>query len=507
MSRWNLAWLLGINSIALLGLAISYSAPPQEDNKKYGRMRLLVDVLDEVERNFVRPLSDEEMRELVENMINGGLARLDPYSSFINNKKRREFEKHSRGKFGGIGIQIHADRQTGAITVISPIVGTPAYEAGILAGDLILKIEGKSTENMTLEEAVDRITGDKGQPIVLTVLHEGDKKPVDIRIVRNIIEVESVLGDRRKLDNPKEWEFMYDPANRIAYVRLVAFNDNSAGELRAVMEKLKRQRVRGLVLDLRYNPGGLLTAAVEVSNLFLHPGSRIVSIRGRNQQERVYDAEAKGTILDSARDVPIVVLINRSSASASEIVSAALQDHKRAVIIGERSFGKGSVQNVIELENKSSILKLTTASYWRPSGKNIHRLPDSKKTDEWGVQPNDATDPIRPEVLAVLGCSPYATPPATPLWPALLLSTQKKLPSPFAVYLSDMERYQYQVERYQKDIVHGKSGNNSANSKTKPKELTKEPFKDRVLERALDYLRGEIKKNGPVQAAAHASDR
>jgi carboxyl-terminal processing protease len=198
----------------------------------------------------------------------------------------------------------------------------------------------------------------------------------------------------------------------------------------------------------------------------------------------------------------MAVLINRGSASASEIVSAALQDHKRVVVIGERSFGKGSVQNVIELENKTSILKLTTASYWRPSGKNIHRLPDSKETDEWGVQPSEAPHPVRPEVLAVLACSPYATPPATPLWPGLYLSTQKKLPSPYAVYLSDKERYQYQVDRYQKDIVHGKSGGKPRAQDTK---TSKEPFHDRVLETALDYLRGEVKKSQAAAAGPRAA--
>src|SRR5262249_19290869 len=181
MSRFHLAWLLGITAVGLLGLAISYSAPPSEDNKKYERMRLLVDVLDEVEKNFVHKLSDEQLRTLVEDMINGGLARLDPYSSFINSKKVREFNKHSKGKFGGIGIQIHADRQTGLITVIPPTPGPPAYEAGVQPGDLIYKIDGQSTENMTLEEAVDKITGDKGQPIVLSVLHKGGKEPIDLK--------------------------------------------------------------------------------------------------------------------------------------------------------------------------------------------------------------------------------------------------------------------------------------------------------------------------------------
>jgi carboxyl-terminal processing protease len=487
MSRWNLAWLLGINVVALLGLAISYSAPPQEENKKYARMRLLVDVLDEVEHKFVRPLSDEEMRDLVENMINGGLAHLDPYSSYINPKKLKEFNKHSKGKFGGVGIQIHADGTSGVIKVISPIVGTPAYEAGVLAGDLILKIDGQPTDNMTLEEAVDKITGDKGQPIVLTVLHEGEKQPVDLKMVRDLIEVESVLGDRRKPDRPKEWDFMYDPADKIAYVRLVAFNESSAADLRAAVVELKRQGMRGLVLDLRNNPGGLLTAAVRVSNIFLKEGSRIVSIRGRNQRETVHDAVKEWTVIDSAAECPMAVLVNRGSASASEIVAAALQDHKRAVIVGERTFGKGSVQNVIDLENHKSVLKLTTATYWRPSGKNIHRL-DKKTGGEWGVQPNEAPGNVHPAVQALLGLAPLASAGGPPVLPGMVLSGTKQ----FEIWLSDDERYDYVLDRYEKDIVRGKGARKTpAKSKVKKKKA----FTDRVLNRAMEYLRTELKAN------------
>jgi carboxyl-terminal processing protease len=502
MSRWNLAWLLGINGVALLGLAISYSAPPAEDNKKYERMRLLVDTLDEVEKNFVHKLSDEQMRALVEDMINGGLARLDPYSSFINSKKVREFNKHSKGKFGGVGIQIHADRQSGLITVISPIPGTPAYDAGVQPGDLIYKIDGQSTENMTLEEAVDKITGEKGQPIVLTVVHKGGKEPIDLKMVRDVIEMESVLGDVRKKGNPREWEYMYDKRQKIAYIRLTAFNENSSGELHKVVKNLKSQGLRGLILDLRYNPGGLLTSAVEVSNLFLKEGSRIVSIRGRNQKERAYDALAERkrgdvlvpwSLLDSPEECPMAVLINRSSASASEIVAAALKDNKRAIIIGERSFGKGSVQNVIEMENHMSVLKLTTASYWRPNGKNIHRLDKNKDSDEWGVKPSEGPFTVRPEVLSLLGCAPGAGYPATPLWPALLLSTNKKIPSRYHIWLTEEERVQYQIYRYQRDIVQGKhqKGSGPKIEETDP-DLAK--FKDRVLESALNYLRGEFRK-------------
>jgi carboxyl-terminal processing protease len=458
MSRWNLAWLLGIATVALAGIAVSHSAPLRERDRDYELVRLMVDVLDEVEHKYVRELSPDARRKLVEDMINGGLERLDPHSGFINPRKFKQFNKESKGKFGGIGIQISNDRQSGVLTVVSPLPGTPAYEAGILAGDLITKIDGRSTENIPVGEAVDLIQGEPGQKITLTVVHEGSKEPVDLEIARAMIQVQSVLGDLRKPSNPKEWDFFLDKENRIAYVRLVAFSETSADELRHTLEQLQAEGLRGLVLDLRLNPGGLLKSAVEVSNLFLADG-KIVSTRGRTGQEEAYDAEPKRALLVPAENYPMAVLVNRFSASASEIVAAALQDHERAVIIGERSFGKGSVQNVIRLENGQSALKLTTASYWRPSGKNIHRFPDSKETDEWGVRPNRG----------------------------------------FEVLMKDDERLKYIVYRRDRDIIHGKVGGSASStnqeSSSRPKiDKDKEPFEDRVLKKALDHLRGEVKK-------------
>src|ERR1700687_5745249 len=193
MSRSNLAWLLGIAAVGIMGIAITQSAPLRAKDKDYDLVRLFVDVLDEVERKYVRELDDDAKRKLVEDMVNGGLERLDPHSAYINPKKFRQFTKESRGKFGGIGIQVSTDRQSGVLTVISPLVGTPAYEAGILAGDLILKIDGRSTENMPIAEAVDLIQGDPGQRVTLNVLHEGTKEPVDVDLTRAMIHVQSVL--------------------------------------------------------------------------------------------------------------------------------------------------------------------------------------------------------------------------------------------------------------------------------------------------------------------------
>jgi carboxyl-terminal processing protease len=469
MSRWNLVWLVGVFGVAMTGIAVSQSAPLQSRDHDYELVRLMVDVLDEVEHKYVRELDDAGKRRLVEDMINGGLERLDPHSGFIGPVRFKQFTKESKGKFGGVGIQIDPSRASGALAILSPLVGTPAYQAGILAGDIVLKIDGKSTETMPVTEAVELIQGEPGQKVTLTVVHPGAKEPVDIEMTRAVIRVPSVLGDLRKPENPEDWDYMIDRANKIAYVRLVAFSETAADELRKVVESLQAEGVRGLILDLRNNPGGLLKAAVEISDLFL-PGGRIVSTRGRNGEEEAYDAQEKGTLLQPSESYPMVVLVNRFSASASEIVSAALQDHQRAVVIGERSFGKGSVQNVIKMENGASAIKLTTASYWRPSGKNIHRFPDSKDKDEWGVKPNPG----------------------------------------YEVTMKDDERYAYILYRRDRDIIHGKPGTPAPPAapaaapaaKDADKAKEKKPFEDRALSKALDYLRGEVKKHAapPVEA-------
>jgi carboxyl-terminal processing protease len=449
MSRWNLGWVLGVSGVVLLGYAVSHSAPTRERDKDYELVRLVVDVLDEVEHKYVRPLDDNAKRKLIEDMINGGLESLDQHSSFINPKELKRFTLTNRGKIGGVGIQVGMDRvNPRQLIVISPMVDTPAYEAGILSGDNILKIDGKSTENFRIADAVDLIQGDPGSKVVLTVLHQGAKAPVDVELTRAEIELQSVLGDRRLPNNPKDWDFLIDRENRIGYVRLTAFNENTAPDFRTVVERLQKDSVRGLIVDLRGNPGGLLKSAVDVSRMFLSAG-RIVSTRGRNQREETYDAIGEpGVLLLPADKHPLVVLINRWSASASEIVAAALQDHGRAVIIGERSYGKGSVQNILPMEENLSALKLTTASYWRPSGKNIHRFPDSKDSDEWGVKPDAG----------------------------------------FEVPITDEERVDYVYYRRDRDRIPGKA---PAPATERGK---KEQFVDRTLEKALAYARDEIKK-------------
>jgi len=204
-------------------------------------------------------------------MINGGLEKLDAHSTFINAEEYRTFTKQSKGRFGGVGIRIGTDRG-GQLLVESPLPGTPAYEAGILAGDLILKIDGESTENMSQKKAVDKITGEAGVKVTLTVLHEGDKKPVDISMSRAEITIESVQGDLRIDNNLKQWDFMYDKVNKIGYIRIIQFTETTVKELTEVVDQLQKDGIKGLILDLRTNPGGLLTAAIEVSEFVLAAG-------------------------------------------------------------------------------------------------------------------------------------------------------------------------------------------------------------------------------------------
>ena len=287
MPRRNLAWLLGVAALTLLGAAVLYSAPTSEKDKDYEMVRLMVDTLHEVRDRYVTPIDEDRERQLVADMINGGLERLDPHSTYINPEEYKQFAKQSKGKFGGVGIQVGADRQNrGRLTVISPMVGTPAYEAGILAGDVILKIDGKPTDSMRLSEAVDMIQGDPGQNISLTVLHEGATDPVDVTIVRDDIKVPSVLGDLRKADNPSKWDYFYDKANKIGYIRITNFSETTAEEMKAAVEELEKDGVRGLVIDLRNNPGGLLQSAVEICDLFLENGV-IVSTKGRNHKDEI----------------------------------------------------------------------------------------------------------------------------------------------------------------------------------------------------------------------------
>lgn len=381
--RWSSAGLLAV----LLFVGSSVSAQEAEPDAKteqkktdyYELMQTFVEIFDQIDRNYVK---DVDSRKVLEAGIRGMLEELDPYSSYISPDEISKFSQDIEQQFGGIGIQVAVDEKTKRLTVMTPLPGTPAYKAGVRAGDIIEEIEGKSTKGFTLDEAIKLLKGKVGESVKIGIRHLGSDKIEQLDVMREMISVSTVLGDHYR-DNGT-WEFMLDKEKKIGYIRLNSFSRRSGEEMRDALEELKKEGMKSLVLDLRYNPGGLLSQAVEIADMFIEEG-RIVSTEGRNSPERVWTAKKPGTY----SGFPMAVLVNHYSASASEILSACLQDHNRAVVIGERSWGKGSVQNVIEIENGNSALKLTTAGYLRPNGKNIHRFPESKPEDEWGVSPND----------------------------------------------------------------------------------------------------------------------
>ncbi len=364
------------------------AAKKTADQEYFELMQVFVDTFEQVERNYVK---DIDRRKLMEAALRGMLKELDPYSSYIPPEELTRFNDRVQQEFGGIGIQVQPEPRTRRILVISPLPNTPAYTAGVRAGDIVMEVEGEDTEDMPLSRAVELMKGPAGETVKLKVRHMGESDDVSLDIERAVIQVSSVLGDKYGKDG--QWDFMLDGDDHIGYIRLTQFGRKSGEELATTLEDLKKKGMKGLVLDLRFNPGGLLSQAVQISDMFIESGT-IVSTEGKNSRARTWSATKSGTY----SGFPMVILVNRFSASASEIVSACLQDHKRAFVVGERSWGKGSVQNIIELESGASALKLTTAGYKRPSGKNIHRFPDAKETDEWGVMPDEVARFSRKEL-------------------------------------------------------------------------------------------------------------
>ncbi|SFJ66964.1 S41 family peptidase [Planctomicrobium piriforme] len=382
------AALLVASSAAAHAAEAAVEAKPDTESKPvdpdyYELMRVFVDTFQEIDQNYVKEV---DRRKLVEAAVRGMLEELDPYSDYIAPDDLDQFTEAISQEFGGVGIRVNWDRQARAIEVVTPMPGSPAYKAGIQAGDRLVEIAGKAVKDFPqgkeIDTAVEYLRGKPGEEIVVGVMHTGSKDIEKVSLKRELIQLDTVMG--YSYDKDGKWNLMFDPEQKIGYIRLTHFTSRSAAEVREALKSLKKQGMKGLIIDLRFNPGGLLEAAVDISDMFIDQGM-IVSTDGRNSAHRSWSAKSFGTF----NGFPIAILINHYSASASEILSACLQDHHRAIIVGERSWGKGSVQDVIDLEDGKSALKLTTASYHRPSGKNIHRFPDSKETDEWGVTPDE----------------------------------------------------------------------------------------------------------------------
>ena len=336
------------------------SAPGEVERTPLDTLRLFAEAYNRIKVNYVEEVDDSD---LVEAAIRGMLESLDPHSAFLVKEDYDELQESTQGEFGGLGIEISLEN--GLVKVIAPMDDTPAMKAGIKAGDLIIKLDDKPIKGMPLNKAVDMMRGKPGTDIVLTILREGEKKPLEITVTRDIIQIASVKG--RVLDK------------QFGYIRISNFQNATARDLVSKLQELHAEidgPIRGLVLDLRNNPGGVLNAAVSVSDAFLEDGL-IVYTEGRTEDSRIKYAAKSEDILTGA---PIIVLVNEGSASASEIVAGALQDHKRAVIMGSQTFGKGSVQTVVPVADDTAI-KLTTARYYTPMGRSIQAegiVPDIK---------------------------------------------------------------------------------------------------------------------------------
>ncbi|CAN5580277.1 S41 family peptidase [soil metagenome] len=386
MSRANLAWLLIVPALLLGGLLFTYSAPPPEQD--YQLVRTVVDVLAEVDKNYYRNLTPAEKKKFVEDMINGGLHTLDPHSQYFNEDALTKFEHDSIGEFGGIGITVLIESTEPYLVIQSPMPGTPAYDAGLAPGDVIMAIDGKDMKGIAYEDARKFIIGEAGTKVTFSIRRgDQDAKPFDVTMTRAKIEQHAVKGYVRQVSDPTQWNYIADAASGIAVIRLEQFNEKATTELRTALEAAAKEGMKALILDLRGNGGGLLTQAHEISDLFLKEGG-IVSTKNRDEKVRVLKAKDDKNKWENPETLPMAVLVDHGSASASEIVAAALQENGRAIIIGERSYGKGSVQKVYHLPpDEKRAVKLTSEIWLTPSGKHIHREPTSKESDQWGVIP------------------------------------------------------------------------------------------------------------------------
>tara|TARA_B100000963_G_scaffold313346_1_gene291230 strand:- start:7607 stop:8746 length:1140 start_codon:yes stop_codon:yes gene_type:complete len=359
-----------IFSILLVIILITQTQANPND-KLYQKLDLFSDVLNTLKNEYVDEVKQDEV---IDSAINGMLQSLDPYSSYMSPEAFQSMNRDTKGEFGGLGIEI--TMESGLVKIITPIEGTPADKAGVLAGDYIVKINDKQVKGMTLLDAVKLMRGKVGTSIEITVRRPEVEDEIKFKIKRAIIKIREVSAEIK---------------NNIGYIRLRAFNEQSHNQLIKQLKKISNNKLDGYILDLRNNPGGLLSQAIKITETFLD-GGEIVSTRGRDKNDiKIFNAK-KG---DKINNKPLIVLINQGSASASEIVSGALKDHKRAILLGEKSFGKGSVQSIIPLKNQGG-LRLTTAKYYLPSGESIHEKgvePDiTVKRSKNGFKINTKTD-------------------------------------------------------------------------------------------------------------------
>ncbi|MBI2177185.1 MAG: S41 family peptidase [Candidatus Tectomicrobia bacterium] len=428
-------WLMWVLAVMLLavGLAVSpMGNTAAREESAYSELRTFTEVLSLVEENYVNPI---EQQKLIRGAIHGMLRTLDPHTSYLTPEFYKEMQVETTGRFGGLGIEITI--RDDVLTVVTPIEDTPAFRAGVKAGDQIIAVEGESTKDMNLQDAVRRLRGEPGSSVKITVRRKGVEKPLDFTIAREIIRIKSVRSR------------MFP--DQIGYIRLRSFQGTTGAEVRDALSQLMAQKARGLVLDLRNNPGGLLSQAVEVSDIFLEPGNLIVYTKGRleSQQQR-FTSSTRG----AGAEIPLLVIVNAGSASASEIVAGALQDLKRAPVLGEKTFGKGSVQTIVPLSDGSG-LRLTTALYYTPKGRLIQGE---------GIEPD------------------VKVPSETPLPSGAGHLREKDLPGHLP---SEGEKRGVQEKS-------GKPGTVPPATQVRPRQLPAGEEKDNQLDAAVDYMKKQI---------------
>ncbi len=373
--------------IALMFLKLPPMAAKQDSVINTYSALVEVDAL--ARQQFVQAIRDDR---LVEGAIRGLLLQLDPYSGYLSPEELPSFERRNRGHFDSVGIEVGF--RDGNLVVIAPIEGSPAAREGVLAGDLLVSIDGNDLKHRSVFDVEEMLVGAQGTSVRVELQHPGDAMPRSLMLTRGPVSLASVHGFRR--DEENRWDFWVDRPERIGYIRVSGFRENTCTDFDEVIRPLRSGGLRGLILDLRFNPGGFMHQAVALADRFLSDGLIVSTVTRRNAVDE-YRAVPDAIDLD----VPLVILINAASASSSEIVAGALQARGRAVIVGERSFGKGSVQHLIPLIGQKSAIKLTVAHYRLPDGRVIHRTADNAASDAWGVRPDIEVELTRDETLAI----------------------------------------------------------------------------------------------------------